>query len=70
VIAPQPPPPQVFIAVQSMLDADVPSQYLTPVAAIQTHHVIVMNGSAHRHSWDTNFLRLNRLSKLTDRPMY
>jgi len=50
-----------------MSRADVPSQCLSLIAAIQAHHVILMNGSPHRYSGNQNFLRRNGLSKLTER---
>jgi hypothetical protein len=40
MIAPQPPPQKVFIAVQAMPGRDVPSQRLPPVAAIETSHMV------------------------------
>jgi len=69
MIAPQPPPPQVFIAAQAVPGADVPPQRLPPVATIETNHIVPMHGSSHRDSRSPNIFRLNRLSKLTDRPM-
>ena len=69
MIAPQPPPPQVFIAAQAVAGADMPSQRLSPVAAIETNHIVPMHGSSHRHSRSQNLFWLGRLSKLTDRPM-
>ena len=47
--------------------AYVPSQRLAPIAAIQANHVILMNGSSHRHRGNQNFLGRNGLSKLTER---
>jgi hypothetical protein len=70
MIAPQSPALQVLLPAQAMSRADVPSQRLAPVPAIQAHHVILTNGSPHRYSRGTNFLRLNGLSKLTERPMH
>jgi hypothetical protein len=67
MIALEPPSPQVFVPVEPMARADVPSQRLPPVAAIQVHHVILMNGSPHRYSGNQNFLGRNGLSKLTER---
>jgi hypothetical protein len=46
--------------------ADMPSQCLSPIAAIQAHHVVLTNGSPHRHGRGKNFLGLNGLSKLTE----
>jgi len=47
--------------------ADVPSQCLSPIATIQAHHIVLMNGSPYRHGRGKNFLGLNGLSKLTER---
>ena len=69
MIAPQPPAPQVFIPIEPVARADVPSQRLAPIAAIQAHHIVVMNGSPHRYSRCENFLCLNGLSELTQRVM-
>ena len=38
MIAPQTPPLPVFIPIQAVAGADVPSQRLPPVAAIETNH--------------------------------
>jgi len=65
MIAAQAPPLEVFVPIKPVPRADVPSQRLPPVAAIQAYHVLVMNGSPHRHGGNTNFLGLNRLSKLS-----
>jgi hypothetical protein len=70
MIAPQPPPLPVFIPVQAMADADMPSQHLAAVAAIETNHVVMAYRLSHRHGGITDFLRLGRLPKLTERPMY
>ena len=67
MLAPQCPTLQVFIPAQAMQRADVPSQCLAPIAAIQAHHVILMNGSPHRYCGNQNFLGLNGLSNLTER---
>jgi len=69
MIAPQSPTLQVFVPVQAMPRADVPSERLAPIAAIQAHHVILMNGSPYRHGGNQNFLCLNGLSELTQRMM-
>jgi hypothetical protein len=69
MIAPQTPPLPVFIPAQAVAGADVPSQRLAPVAAIETSHIVPMDGSSHRDSRSENLLWLRRLSKLTDRPM-
>jgi len=50
-----------------MARADVPSQHLSPVATIQAYHVILMNGSSHRHRGNQNLLGRNGQSKLTER---
>ena len=67
--APQPPPLPVFIPVQAVAGADVPSQRLRSVAAIETSHIVPMHGSSHRDSRRENLVWLGRLSKLTDRPV-
>jgi hypothetical protein len=69
MIAPQSPTLPVFIPAQAMTRADVPSERLAPIAAIQAHHVILMNGSPYRHGGNQNFLCLNGLSELTQRMM-
>jgi len=48
----------------------MPSQCLAPIAAIQAHHVVLMNGSPHRHGRGKNFCGLNRLSKLSERVVH
>jgi len=70
MIAPQSPTLQVFIPIEPVPRADVPSQRLAPIAAIQANDVILMNGSPYRHSGNKNFLGLNGLSKLTERLIY
>ena len=67
MIAPQSPTLQVIIAIEPVSRADVPSQRLAPIATIEAHHVILMNGSPHRHGRGKNFLGLYGLSKLTER---
>jgi hypothetical protein len=69
MITPQPPPLPVFIPVQAVAGADVPSQRLPSVAAIETSHIVPMHGSSHRDSRSPNLLWLRRLSKLTDCPL-
>jgi hypothetical protein len=69
MIAPQSPTLQVFIPPQAMSGADVPSQRLAPIATIEAHHVILMNGSPYRHCGYQNFLGRNGLSNLTDSSM-
>ena len=67
MIVPQPPTLQVFIPIEPVPRADVPSKHLRPIATIEAHYVILMNGSPHRHGRGKNFLVLNGLSKLTER---
>jgi hypothetical protein len=62
MIAPQPPPQKVFIAVQAMPGRDVPSQRLPPVAAIKTSHMVPVDGPSHRHSGSENLVWFGRLS--------
>jgi hypothetical protein len=69
MVAPQPPPLPVFFPAQAVAGADVPSQSLAPVAAIETSHMVAVDGPSHRHSGGENLVRFGRLSKLTDRPM-
>jgi hypothetical protein len=69
MIAPQSPTLQVFIPIEPVLRADVPSQRLAPIATIEAHHVILMNGSPYRHCGNQNFLGRNGLSNLTDSSM-
>jgi hypothetical protein len=70
MIAPQSPSLQVFVPIEPVSRADVPSQRLAPIATIEAHHVILMNGSPHRHGRGKNFLGLNGLSKVTERLIY
>jgi hypothetical protein len=70
MIAPQSPTLQVFIPIEPVPRADVPSKHLRPIATIEAHHVVLMNGSPHRHGRNKNFLGLNGLSKLTERPIH
>ncbi len=67
MIVPLSPTLQIFIPAQALPRADVPSQGLAPIAAIQAHHVVLMNGSPHRYGGNQNFLGRNGLSKLTER---
>ena len=69
MIVPQSPTLQVFIPIDPVPRADVPSQRLAPIAAIQAHHKVLMNGSPHRYSGNQNFLGLDGLSNLTDSSM-
>ena len=70
MIAAQTPPPPIFISIQTVADAEVPSQRLAAVAAIETNHIVMAYRLPDRHSRSQNFFRLNLLSKLTERPMY
>jgi len=67
MIAPQSPSLQVFIRIEPVPRADVPSKHLRPIATIEAHHVVLMNRSPYRHGGNQNFLGLNGLSKLTER---
>ena len=69
MIAPQPPAPHVFIPIEPVARADVPSQRLAPVAAIQANDIIVVHGSPHGHGGNQNFVCLNGLSEVTQRVM-
>jgi hypothetical protein len=69
MIAPQSPTLPVFVPIEPVPRADMPSKRLPPVAAIQANHVILMNGSPYRHGGNQNFLCLNGLSELTQRMM-
>jgi hypothetical protein len=69
MIAPQPPTLAVFISAQAMPGADMPSQRLPPVAAIEANHVVPVNGPSRRDSGSENLVWFGRLSKQTDRPM-
>ena len=70
MIAPQSPTAQVFVPIEPMARADVPSKHLRPIATIEAHHVILMNGSPHRHDRGKNFVGLSGLPKLTERLIY
>jgi hypothetical protein len=67
MIAPQSPTLQVFIPIEPVPRADVPSKHLRPIATIEAHHIILMNGSPYRHRGDQNFLGCSGLSNLTER---
>jgi hypothetical protein len=69
MIAPQSPTLPVFVPIEPVPRADMPSKRLPPVAAIQANHVILMNGSPYRHGGNQNFLGRNGLSNLTDSSM-
>jgi hypothetical protein len=70
MIAPQSPPPQVLIAAQTVARGDVPSQRLPSVAAVQTDHKVLAHGTSYRHSRGQDLLKLDGLSKLTERLMH
>jgi len=70
VIAPKSPSAQVFIPTEPVPRADMPSQRLAAIAAIQAHHIFLMNRSPYRHCGNQNFLGDNGLSKLTERLMH
>jgi len=70
MIAPQPPPLPIVISTQSVPGRDVPSQHLPPVAAIETNHIVPVDGPSHRNGGNKNLVWLGRLSKLTDRPIH
>jgi hypothetical protein len=70
MIAPQPPPPPVFISVQAVADSEVPSQSLSTIAAIETDHVVVADRLPDRDSRSQNLCWLNLLPKLTECLMY
>jgi hypothetical protein len=69
MIAAQSPSAQVFIPTESVLATDVASERLGPIATIEAHDVVLMNGSPHRHGGNQNFLCLNGLSKVAQRVM-
>ena len=69
MIAPQSPTLPVFVPIEPVPRADMPSKRLPPVAAIQANHVILMNESPYRHGGNQNFLYLNGLSEVTQRVM-
>ena len=69
MIAQQPPPPPIFVAGEAVATADVAAQRLAAVAAIETNHVVVAYRLSHRHGRITDFLRLGRLPKSTERSM-
>ena len=67
MIAAESPTLQIFISAQAVSRGDMPAQRFPPVAAIQAHHVILMDRSPYRYGGGQDFLRLNGLSKLTER---
>ena len=66
MIAPQTPPLPVFIPVQAMADAEMPSQHLAAVATVKAHHIIMAHRLPDRHSRGQNLCWLSLLSKLAD----
>jgi hypothetical protein len=70
MIASQPPSLPVFIPGEAVANADVPSQCLAAIAAIEANHVVMAYRLPDRHSRSQNLRWLNLLSKLTERPMY
>jgi hypothetical protein len=70
MIVPQSPPFQIFIAAQSVLAGDVPSQRFPSVAAVQTNHILLAHGTSYRHSRGPDLLGLNGLSKLGESLMH
>jgi hypothetical protein len=69
MIIAQSPPLPIFISAQTMPGADMSSQRFAPVAAIQTNHIVPMDGPSHRHRRNESLDWLGRLSTLTDRSM-
>jgi hypothetical protein len=69
MIAPKSPSLPIFISAQTVPGGDMPSQRLPPVAAIETNHIVPVDGTAHRHGGSENLVWFGRLSKLTDRPV-
>jgi hypothetical protein len=69
MIAPQSPTAQVFVPIEPMSRANVPSQRLAPIATFEADHVILMNRSPYRHCGNQNFFGRNGLSKLSERLM-
>lgn len=66
MITPQPPPLPIFISAQTMPGADMSSQRFAPVAAIETNHIVPVDGPTHRYSGSVNLIRLGWLPKLTN----
>ena len=50
MIVPQAPPPPILVAGEAVADAEVPSQSLSTIAAIETDHVVVADRLPDRHS--------------------
>ena len=67
--APQSPPLAVFIAAQTVPGADMPSQRLPAIAAIETDHIVPVHGTTHGYSGSQNFFGLTWPSKLSQRSM-
>jgi hypothetical protein len=65
MIAPQSPTLQVFIAAHAVPGADMSSQRLSPIAAIQAHHKVVAYRSPHRYGGNPHLFWLGRLSQVT-----
>jgi hypothetical protein len=70
MIAQQLPPPPIFISVQTVADADVPSKRLTSMTALKAHHIVMAYRLSHRHGGSSDLFRLGRLPELTEHPMY
>ena len=70
MIASQSPPPSIFISVQAVADSEVPSQSLSTITAVKTHHIVMAHRLPDRHSRSQNLCWLNLLSKLTECLMY
>ena len=69
MIVPQAPPPPILVAGEAVADAEVPSQSLSTIAAIETNHVVVAGRLPDRDSRSQNLFCLNLLSKLAKCPM-
>jgi hypothetical protein len=69
MIAPQPPPPPIFVSLQAMADADMAAQHLALVAAIETNYIVMAYRLSHRHGGSSDLFRLAPLAKLTDSPV-
>ena len=69
MIAAQPPPLAVLIWAQTVPGADMSSQRLSAVAAIETDHIVPVHGTTHGYSGSQNFFGLTWPSKLSKRSM-
>ena len=69
MIAAQPPPLAVLIWAQTVPGADMPSQRLSAVAAIETDQIFPVHGTTHGYSGNENLSWSGWLPKLTDRPV-